>query len=363
MGKIDTAAAPGKLVGGRYELVEPAGRGGMATVWRAVVNGAGGFQRTVAVKQMHPHLAESAHYVDMFYEEARIGAALNDPNIPQVYDCIEDDGDYYLVMEWVEGIDLGSYVRYCADRGARTRWELVTAVGIGMLRGLAAAHERRADSGELAPIVHRDVSPHNVLLSTKGQVKLIDFGLSLARDRHKNMTEPGVVKGKMAYLSPGVVTGARPTTATDQFSAGTVLWESLVGRRLFPGNNDFEVYKKMREAQIQPLRPLRPDAPKPLVSVVMRALSAKVGDRYPSVREMALQLALVLKQHRARRDLHSMLGREVVEARANLDIGRKTHDPADETPIQDVDSALMTPAEGTVQKRGLLHWLPFLGKR
>jgi serine/threonine-protein kinase len=358
---MTTAAEPGKLVGGKYELVEEAGRGGMATVWRGVVTGAGGFTRAVAVKQMHPHLADTPHYVDMFYEEARIGAALNDPNIPQVYDCVADDGDYYLVMEWVEGIDLGSYVRYCSDRGTQTRWELVTATGIGMLRGLAAAHERRDGSGELAPIVHRDVSPHNILLSVQGQVKLIDFGLSLARDRGRNMTEPGVVKGKMAYLSPGVVAGARPSLATDQFAAGTVLWESLVGRRLFQGATDFEVYKRMRDAQIMPLRPLRPDIPRDLVAVVMRALSAKVQDRYPSAREMARQLGMVLKQHKARRDLHVMLGREVAEARANLHIGRKTHDPGDETPVQDVDSALMTPVAGT--KRGLLHWLPFVRKK
>ena len=139
-----------------------------------------------------------------------------------------------------------------------------------------------------------------------------------------------------------------------------MLWESLVGRRLFPGANDFEVYKKMREAQIQPLRPLRPDAPKPLIAVVMRALSAKEGDRYASVREMARQLALVLKHHRARRDLHVMLGREVIEARANLDIGRKTHDPADTTPVADMESGLMA-VEGA--KRGLLHWLPFFGNK
>ncbi|RMH38711.1 MAG: serine/threonine protein kinase [Deltaproteobacteria bacterium] len=366
MARGSEAVAAGRVIGGKYELVEPAGRGGMATVWRATVSGAGGFQRTVAVKQMHPHLCEQPAYVDMFFEEARVGAALNDANIPQVYDCVEDGGNYYIVMEWVEGIDLGSYIKYCAERGTKARWELVTAVGIGMLRGLAAAHERVTDDGKRAPIVHRDVSPHNVLLDVFGRVKLIDFGLSLARDRGKDLTEPGVVKGKISYLSPGVVAGARPTPATDQFAAGTVLWEALVGRRLFDGATDFEVYKKMREAQIQPLRPLRPDVPKGLVAVVMRALSANEADRYPSVREMARQLALVLKEHRARRDLHVQLGREVVEARANLAIGRRTHDPADETPIQDVESAQLTPVEGAKpgqpQRRGLLHWLPWLGK-
>jgi len=308
---------------------------------------------------MHPHLTETRTYVEMFFEEARVGSTLNNPNIPQVYDCLEEEGDYYLVMEWVEGIDLGSYIRYLNERARKPRWELIAAVGIGMLRGLAAAHERTTDDGELAPVIHRDVSPHNVLLSVKGQVKLIDFGLSLARDRGKTTTDPGVVKGKMAYLSPGVVAGERPTPATDQFSVGTVLWESLVGRRLFEGKNDFEVYKRMRDARIQPLRPLRPDIPKSFVNVVMRALSPHEEDRYSSVREMARQLGIVLKSGRARRDLHELMAREVVDARAHLAIGRRTHDPADNTPVADVESALM-PVEG--DKRGLLHWLPFFGR-
>jgi len=360
VGELETSARPGKLVGGKYELIEQAGRGGMAVVWRATLSGAGGFERTVAVKQMHPHLADTQNYIDMFFEEARIGASLNDPNIPQVYDCIAEDGDYFLVMEWVEGIDLGSYIRYCFDRGRKPRWELIVGVGIGMLRGLAAAHERTNDAGEVVPIVHRDVSPHNVLLSVKGQVKLIDFGLSLARDRGKDTTDPGVVKGKMAYLSPGVVAGARPTPATDQFAAGTVLWESLVGRRLFDGKNDFEVYKRMREAQVQPLRPLRPDIPKSLVNVVMRALSAREDGRYSSVREMARQLGIVLKGGRARTDLHELMATEVIACRSNLHIGRKTHDPADTTPVADMESGLMA-VEGA--KRGLLHWLPFFGSK
>ncbi len=332
----------------------------MATVWRANTLGAGGFRRTVAVKQMHPHLAETANYIDMFFEEGRVGAALQDPNIPHVYDCVAEDGYYYLIMEWVEGIDLGSYIRYCTERGVKTRWELVVAVGIGMLKGLAAAHERVNEDGVLAPIVHRDVSPHNILLDINGMVKLIDFGLSLAGDRGKEMTEPGVVKGKMAYLSPGVVAGERPTPASDQFAAGSVLWEALVGRRLFDGENDFEVYKMMREGRIQPLRPARPDIPKHLITVVHRALSPTADDRYPSVREMARQLGRSLKASRARKDLHTLLGREVDTARRRLHLDRRTHDPNDTTPIADAESGEVTPLEG---KWGLRHWLPFLKKR
>lgn len=358
MGRLKTNTGAGRVIGGKYELVEEAGKGGMAIVWRAIVRGAGGFTRTVAVKQMHPHLADTPRYVDMFFEEARIGSTLNDPNIPQVYDCVEDGGEYFLIMEWVEGIDLGGYLRYCRERDRNPRWEIVTAVGIGMLRGLAAAHERRGHDGLIAPVVHRDVSPHNVLLSVKGQVKLIDFGLSLAQDRGRETTEPGVIKGKMAYLSPGVVAGERPTPATDQFAVGTVLWESLVGRRLFQGENDFEVYKKIREAQVPPLRTLRGDLPPTVVTVVTRALSARVTDRYKSVRDMAHQLSIALKSSKSRSDLHQLMAQEVNDAREYLRIGRMTHDPAESTPVADLDEH--TPVEG---KRGLLHWLPFFGKK
>lgn len=359
---------PGTIIGGKYELIEEAGRGGMAVVWRAHVLGDAGFRRTVAVKQMHEHLASQRVYVDMFVEEARVGATLQDSNIAQAYDFVEQDGNFYLVMEWVEGIDLGTYIHFHQNRGIRTRWELVTAIGVGVLRGLAAAHERVGDDGVPAPIVHRDISPHNILLTVKGKVKLIDFGLSLTRDRELELTEPGVVKGKMAYLSPEVVGGARPAPSTDQFSTGSVLWEALVGRKLFDGTNDFDTYKKLREAQVQPLRPLRPDLPRALVSVINRALSGEEGRRYATVRDMARDLSAVLKSHRERRDLHVALGRTVLEARAGMGMGRRTGEASTTTPIAELTEIdEHTPPEGTAtsteeKKAGLWHKLGFWRK-
>jgi eukaryotic-like serine/threonine-protein kinase len=331
------AIGPGTIVGGRYELIEEAGRGGMATVWRAHLRGDSGFTRTVAVKQMHPALAEQPLYVSMFAEEARIGAQLEDANLAQAYDFVHEHGQYFLVMEWIEGLDLGSYIHYYTRQGARTRWELVVAIGIGLLRGLAAAHERHDATGAALPIVHRDVSPHNVLLTVKGKVKLIDFGLALAHDTRLEKTEPGIVKGKMSYLSPEVVAGGRPSPETDQFAAAAVLWEALVGRKLFDGGNDFETFKKLRDGRVQPLRPLRPDIPKELVTVINKALSPEVAQRFPSAREMARELLHVLKEVRERKDFHVALGRTVTEARAAMGMGRRTGDPSTTTPIAELE--------------------------
>ena len=328
--------------GGRYELVEVAGQGGMATVWRARLRGPGRFVRTVAVKHMFPHLSERPLFRAMFYEEARIGSILQDPNLPQVYEFLVDGDDHYLVMEFVDGIDLGTFVHYVTQvLEKRTPWDLIAAVGIGMLRGLAVAHERITHDGHLAPVIHRDVSPHNVLISANGPAKLIDFGLSLTTDRDYEDTEPGVAKGKLPYLSPEVALGAKATPHSDQFAAGTVLWECLVGRRLFGDADRHLTYKRLARADVPPVRDARPDIPPELAKLIHRALSQRPENRYGSTREMAKALGDVLRAATSHEDRYKLLSRWVHRVRKDLGIGGRTQGPTSEAPIQEIESELV----------------------
>jgi len=374
---------PGLIVGGRYELVEMAGRGGMADVWRGRVRGDWGFTRDVAIKQMHQNLAVQPAYVAMFVEEARVGSIMQSPNVAEVHDFVHDRGNYYMILEWIDGIDLGTWIRWHASRSEPTRWELVAAVAVGILRGLAAAHERLDADGNVLPVVHRDVSPHNVLLTTRGMVKLIDFGLALTSDRPGEPTEQGIVKGKMSYLAPEIVGGGKPRPESDQFACGSVLWEALVGRKLFDGPTDYDTYCRLRDCLVQPLRPLRPDVPQPFIAIIQRALSAQADQRFPSVREMARQIGTTLKKVQLRKDLHTVLARTVQDAREGMGLGPRTGDPSSATPIagigqDDTPRIELTPkpipivvaaATGAEPQStmgrvlGLRHRLPFFGRK
>jgi serine/threonine-protein kinase len=374
LGSMAEEPRPGMIVGGRYELIEVAGRGGMADVWRGRVRGDSGFVREIAIKQMHQNLASQPTYVAMFVEEARLGSAIRSPNVSEVHDFVHDRGNYYMVLEWIDGIDLGSWVKWHVAKNEQPRWELVAAVGIGILRGLAAAHERVGSDGSSLPAVHRDVSPHNVLLTTRGMVKLIDFGLALAPDRMQETTEPGIVKGKMSYLAPEIVGGGRPVPASDQFACGSVLWEALVGRKLFDGATDYETYTRLRDCMVQPLRPLRPDVPQAFAAIIHRALSASIDTRFPSTREMARQIGTALKKVQLRKDLHTVLARSVVDARTALGMGPHAAERSDATPSAEIlaeetprlDITELRPggrAQPAEKPRGLRHYLPFFGRK
>lgn len=285
----------GRLIGGKYQLKELAGEGGMATVWKGLMRGAGNFSRIVAIKKMKPEFHAMQNYIDMFMEEARVGGEMRHPNIVQVIDFLQDEEDsYYMVMEWIEGVDLHDFHSAFRKSKQTLPWGLVAIVGIGALRALAAAHERVDAKGRKMPIIHRDVSPQNLLLSTNGEVKLTDFGLAIAKDRVMALTAPGMVKGKLSYLAPESLLGTPATPQSDIFAVGTILWESLTGKGLFAGEDDVEVYKKLRECQVPPISEECPGLPKAMVDIVNKALSEDPADRFDSAREFAHELSVIL---------------------------------------------------------------------
>jgi serine/threonine protein kinase len=284
------------MIDGKYQLVSLAGEGGMASVYKAVVRGAAGFQRSVAVKHIKPEFRALKNYIDMFIEEARVGSELAHPNIVQVHDFVSEHGSYYLIMEWVDGVDLGALIKAYRDNVQDVAWPLAVTIAIGTLRGLSAAHDRVAPDGSPSPVIHRDVSPHNVLLGYNGAIKLSDFGLARARDRAASLTAPGTVKGKLSYLAPEVTFGKPNTVQSDLFGVGSVLWETLTGDRLFDGKNDIEIFKKIRACQIPSIQHRRKDLPAALAAVLEVALSADPSNRYATADEFAHALDQVLKQ-------------------------------------------------------------------
>jgi serine/threonine protein kinase len=286
---------PGRLLGGRYELVQQIGRGGMAIVWRALTHGASGFRRPVAVKRIDPAFKGYPEVTAMFVEEARVGAALRHPNIVQIHDFgVDEGGDHYLVTEWVPGLQFAEWVQSFKSPGRETPWPLVTAIGVEVLRALEATHARRDDQGRPMPILHRDVTPPNILLDESGVVKLADFGMARAMDRGR-MTRPDVVKGKLSYLAPELVLGEAPSVQSDLFSLGVVLWEALAMRRLFDAPTDVEVVRLLREGTVPLLSYIRPGVPMGLTTAVHRALERDPRARFGSALEMLRALTFVLR--------------------------------------------------------------------
>ncbi len=289
----------------------------MATVYKAVIRGAAGFQRPVAVKHIRPEFRALKNYIDMFVEEARVGSELAHPNIVQVHDFVGENGNYYLIMEWVEGIDLGAFISAHREQKKMVPWPLVAGIGIGTLRGLGAAHERVAPDGTPAPVIHRDVSPHNVMVGINGVVKLSDFGLARARDRIASLTAPGTVKGKLSYLAPEVAFGKPNTVQSDLFGVGNLLWEALTGERLFDGKTDVEIFKKIRNCVVPPISDRRSDVPAAMLAVLDTALAADPANRYSTADEFAHALGQVMKQAVGVNPA-TALGGAVVEARKVL---------------------------------------------
>jgi serine/threonine-protein kinase len=311
----------GSMIGGRYQLVDMVAEGGLSTVWQGVTRASEVFARPVAIKVMKRAFTNiGGPYLSMFLEEARIGATLQHANLIQVLDFIIEATAagpvYCLVLEWVDGIDLKSMVKVHNKLDKPMPWGVVAAVALRVLRGLAAAHERRLPDGTISPVIHRDVSPRNILMASNGDVKLADFGMARARDRIAEQTAPGVVKGTLSYMAPELLVGEPPTPASDLFSIGCTLWEALAGRRLFDGENDVEVFAQLKKCEVPPLDTLRSDLPVALVETIQRALSVDPSARFASARAMVHEFSEVLRLDDSWGDADVLVSNAVLEARA-----------------------------------------------
>jgi serine/threonine-protein kinase len=329
--------APGTILAGKYELLEKAGSGGMAVVWRARTLGAAGFTRPVAVKRMGPQLAADPEFVAMFVEEARVVSELQHPLITQIHDFgVDERGHHFLVMEWVEGVDLGQLAKSFLADGGQVPWPIAAAIGIEVLGALGAAHGRRTAKGAPAPVFHRDVTPNNILLSADGFVKLTDFGIARAMDR-ASMTRPNALKGKLSYIAPEMIRGNPPTAQSDIFGVGVCLWETLAGRRLFDAPSDMMVIFAVEEARVPDLRDIRADVPDALWDIVSTALARAPGERFGSAHLMARKLAELLRATDEPTDARRIASL-VRSARERLGLSRPIVDPTQV--IEDVDALI-----------------------
>lgn len=316
--RVPYTPLPPRLLGNKYEAVEPVGRGGMASVWLGYTHGEAGFRRKVAIKRVLRQLTHDERFEAMFVEEARVVADLNHPNIVQVHDFGRDhDGGYFIIMEWVEGLSLADYVRAFSRLDDRPPWPLCSAIGIEVLRALSAAHLRMDAAGRPVPVIHRDVTPSNILVGVNGSVKLTDFGLSRAMDRPRT-TDPGTVKGKVAYLAPELLENGKPDARCDIYSLGVVLWEALTATRLFGHERtDVDTAYKILEGKIKPVGEVRSDLPDELSAIVAQALARSPRQRFQRATEMIDALAALLRRQPVPTD-GPALARSVRAAKAQL---------------------------------------------
>jgi serine/threonine protein kinase len=265
---------------GKYQLVERLASGGMAEVFRAKALGAAGFEKDIAIKRILPQFSADEAFVKMFIDEARLAAQLQHRNIVQIFDFDQVDGSYYIAMELVEGCDL----KRLARRSERLPVSVALYVVSEALKGLGYAHQREID-GKPLQLVHRDVSPHNILLSRSGEVKISDFGIAKAQAR-ATATGSGIIKGKLSYMSPEQARGEKIDLRSDLFAAGVVLHELLSGVRLFEGDSEMEIIAKVQRCQVT-----APGVSQPVDTVTLKLLAREPAARFASAAEAVRAMA------------------------------------------------------------------------
>ena len=278
---------------GRYELIHRLAHGGMATVYLGRAKGEAGFEKIVAVKVIHPHLAGEDEFVRMFLDEARIAAQIHHPHVVEILDLGEHEGVYYMVMEFIEGENLAALVR--ALKGERLPIRVILQLLMDTLEGLAAAHSLRDVEGERYELVHRDVSPHNILINLDGWAKVADFGIMKAAGKASN-TKTGELRGKLAYMSPEQARGGSVDHRTDLFALCVILWELVAGERLFACTTEAATLEKVMACEVPALRERRGELAEhgqlldALERLLERGLASERSERHADAGELLTEL-------------------------------------------------------------------------
>ncbi|MDP3214306.1 MAG: serine/threonine-protein kinase, partial [Deltaproteobacteria bacterium] len=313
-------ASTGGRVLGRYELLTEIASGGMASVFLGRARGVAGFERVVAVKVCHPHLRVDEEFAEMFLDEARLAAKIHHPNVVSTLDVGDDDGRLYLVMEYIEGDRLSGLIKAAGKKGRRIPPAVAARIFIDLLSGLHAAHELADTDGTDLSVVHRDVSPQNVLVGVDGVARITDFGIAKTEAR-VTVTSLKQIKGKLAYMAPEQLEGVGVNRRTDLYAAGVVLWETLAGKRLFRGETDVETVQQVLKGAVRRPSEIVPDLDPAFDAVVMKAIERDPALRFATAAEFAEaleELPLKLANARAVSAVVQELQGEVLTARRDL---------------------------------------------
>jgi len=305
----------------RYRIIEKIDAGGMAEIYKGVSVSLDGFEKAVAIKRILPHLTQDAKFVSMFLDEARLSMQLNHANIVQILDLGRVGDTYFMTMELVDGANLRRAMQRAIDLARPVPINVACFIAMEIAKGLAYAHEKTDGNGHSLAIIHRDVSPPNVLLSRQGEVKITDFGLAKAKS-NVAVSEVDVVKGKFAYLSPEAVEGRDPDARGDIYAVGIILWELLCGRKLFSGRHDGETVELVRKGDIPKIGPARDDVDDDLERVIQRILAKNVKRRIQTCREVEQEIASYLARKGLRAtsaDLASFL-RDLFDASVEIEV-------------------------------------------
>jgi serine/threonine protein kinase len=283
---------------GRYELLELLGRGGMAEVYKARLTGAAGITKLVAVKRIVPEAVRDPNFVDLFIREARLSSRMMHPNLITVFEFSQNGDELFLVMDLVEGCDLRQVLLANRTLGKGLPLEFAVCIANGILRGLESAHRLTDEEGRNLGVVHRDLSPANVLLSYEGAIKVADFGVAQSKEARADPTEADQVKGKLQYMAPEQLASTDIDPRVDVFSAGAVLYEMITGTPLYAWTHAADVVMKVARARFTPVEQLMPDLDRGLVWLLNKALAADRAQRYPTCEQFAVELNKLVQQGR-----------------------------------------------------------------